>query len=40
VVQIGSNLSRAALSFRQTALAIVTPFLVRTIFSAAMRSAD
>ena len=35
VVQLGSNLSRAAMSFRQTAMAIVTPFLVGTIIGAA-----
>lgn len=36
VVQLGSNLSRAAMSFRQTAMALVLPFLIGTIFGAAV----
>jgi uncharacterized membrane protein YfcA len=34
VVQLGSNLSRAVLSWRQTLLSIVTPFLVGSIIGA------
>lgn len=36
VVQLGSNLSRAILSWRQTLLSIVTPFLVGSIIGAAL----
>lgn len=36
VVQLGSNLSRAALSWRETVSAIVTPFLVGAIIGAVL----
>jgi uncharacterized protein len=36
VVQLGSNLSRALLSWRQTVMPIVTPFLVGSIIGAAL----
>lgn len=36
VVQLGSNLSRAMMSWRQTLMAIVTPFFVGTIIGAAI----
>lgn len=36
VVQLGSNLSRAVLSWRQTLMSIVTPFLVGSIIGAAV----
>lgn len=36
VVQLGSNLSRAVLSWRQTLMSIVTPFLVGSIIGAAL----
>jgi uncharacterized membrane protein YfcA len=36
VVQLGSNLSRAVLSWRQTLMSIVTPFFIGTIIGAAV----
>lgn len=36
VVQLGSNLSRAMMSWRQTLMSIVTPFFVGTIIGAAI----
>lgn len=36
VVQLGSNLSRAVLSWRQTLMSIVTPFLIGSIIGAAL----
>jgi uncharacterized protein len=36
VVQLGSNLSRAVLSWRQTAISIVTPFFAGSIIGAAL----
>jgi uncharacterized membrane protein YfcA len=36
VVQLGSNLSRAVLSFKQTAMVIVPPFFAGTIIGAAL----
>jgi uncharacterized membrane protein YfcA len=36
VVQLGSNLSRAVLSWRQTLMSIVTPFLIGSLFGVAL----
>lgn len=36
VVQLGSNLSRAMMSWRQTLIAIVTPFFIGTLIGAAI----
>ncbi len=36
VVQLGSNLSRAVMSWRQTLMAIVTPFFIGTLIGAAI----
>ncbi len=36
VVQLGSNLSRAVLSWRQTMMSIVTPFLLGSIIGVAL----